>query len=47
MDLSCAAKKNKMYVVVGLLEKEVAKNKSEIYRNTAVVFDRNGTVILK
>ncbi|KAI4504061.1 hypothetical protein M0802_000532 [Mischocyttarus mexicanus] len=50
--ISCAAKNNKIYVVINIAERvpcydnECPKNES-LYYNSNVVFDRNGTVIAK
>ncbi|KAL2729899.1 vanin-like protein 1 [Vespula maculifrons] len=50
--ISCAAKKNKIYVVINIAEKEACTSndcpkKKTYYYNTNVVFDRNGTIIAK
>ncbi|XP_076286454.1 vanin-like protein 1 [Lasioglossum baleicum] len=44
--LSCAARENKIYVVVNLVEKVLRADKVHYY-NTNVVFDRNGQIIAR
>ncbi|KAF5280271.1 hypothetical protein FQR65_LT03079 [Abscondita terminalis] len=48
IDLSCTIARQRMYTIVNLIESELDHHsKNKFYRNTNVVFDRNGVIIAR